>query len=257
MKVSVVIPVLNERACLPATLDSIREAIPEADTVVSDGGSIDGSIEWLQNRKDIRLVVSARGKGPQQNSGAAIATGQTLLFLHADCQLPRDAGERLARALRDPRKVGGCFFVRFAEHRPLSLHILACGMNARSSILRRSFGDQALFIRKSTFDEIGGFPDWPLFEDYELVRKMKKAGRFAVITSPVTISARRFLARGVWFTIAHVFLLQAGYYLGIAPTRLKQWFEDIRPHLGQTPLSRGNPIQSECCGGDDVHRKTE
>jgi rSAM/selenodomain-associated transferase 2 len=252
MNVSVIIPVLNERACLPATINSLRAGIPDAQIIAVDGGSIDGSAEWLRSQSDILFTTAGRGKGPQQNAGAALATGEVFLFLHADCQLPRDAGNQLQRILCDERKVGGCFYVRFAERRPLSLHILAIAMNVRARILKRSFGDQALFIRKSTFNRIGGFPDWPLFEDYELVRRMKQIGHFAVLTAPVTISSRRFLAHGVWRTVVRVFLLQAGFYLGVAPSRLKRWFADIRPHLRQTSEGDQNPVPHECKGETHV-----
>jgi rSAM/selenodomain-associated transferase 2 len=253
MKISVIIPVLNERACLPATIQSVRAGIPDAQIITVDGGSMDGSSEWLRDQKDILFTTSARGKGPQQNAGAALAVGDVYLFLHADCRLPHDAAAQLDCALRDPRNVGGCFYVCFAERKPFSLHILALGMNVRATLLRRSFGDQALFLRRSTFEQIEGFPDWPLFEDYELVRRMKKVGRFAAITSPVTISSRRFLAHGVWRTVIRVFALQIGYFLGIAPARLKRWFADVRPHLSQTPSAQQNPIQHNSKEVSNVH----
>jgi len=257
MKISVVIPVLDERACLPATIDSIRAGIPDAQIIAVDGGSVDGSVEWLQGQPDICFRTSVRGKGPQQNAGAALATGDVLVFLHADSQLPSDAGERLREQLADGTNVGGCFYVHFAERRPLSLHILAPAMNLRARILRRSFGDQVLFLRRATFEQIGGFPDWPLFEDYELVRRMKRVGPFAVIASPATISARRFLRYGVWRTVARVFVLQAAYYLGVPPGRLKHWFADIRPHLKQTSEDGQNPSQEECERGTDNGPETE
>jgi rSAM/selenodomain-associated transferase 2 len=231
MKFSVIIPVLNEQACLPAAVKSVREGIPEAELIAVDGGSVDGSREWLAQRSGVRLIKSDCGKGVQQNTGAAHASSEVLIFLHADCQLPRDAGERLQEVLSTHSIAGGCFFVRFAELQPFSLKLLALAMNLRARILRRSFGDQALFIRREVFAKIGGFPDWPLFEDYELVRRLKKFGKFAVIQSPVTISARRFLKHGVWQTVLRVFVLQAGYYIGISPHKLKKWFEDVRPHL--------------------------
>lgn len=243
MKLSVIIPVLNERACLPTTVESVRRALPEAQIIIADGGSADGSREWANSPGDIDLVDAARGKGPQQNAGAARAIGDTLLFLHADCQLPANAGNELERVLGHDATAGGCFFVRFAESRPISLHLLSAAMNVRSLILRRSFGDQALFVRRTVFDQIGGFPDWPLFEDYELVRRMKRVGRFAVITSPVTLSARRFLAHGVWRTVIRVLALQGLFYLGISPARLKRWFLDVRPHLEQT--GRGHPATGQ------------
>ena len=240
MKFSVVIPVLNERACLPAAVASVRIGIPEAEIIACDGGSTDGSREWLLAQRDVTVLDSPRGKGPQQNAAAARAHGDVFLFLHADSQLPSDAKQRLERALSNTCNVGGCFFVRFVERTPLSLRILAFGMNIRAVLLKRCFGDHALFIRRAVFEHVGGFPEWPLFEDYELVRRMKRAGRFGVIPSPVTISARRFLERGVWRTVMLVFLLQTGFYFGVSPARLKRWFADIRPHLRQTAKERLN-----------------
>lgn len=249
MRVSVIIPVLNERACLPSTVEAVRRALPEADVVIVDGGSTDGSREWAASRSDIALLDSVRGKGPQLNAGAAYARGDVLLFLHADTQLPANACYEIDRSLADPCSVGGGFFVRFAERKPFSLRILAIGMNVRVALLRRCFGDQALFVRRRSFEQFGGFPDWPLFEDYELVRRMKKCGQFAVITSPVTLSARRFLVHGVWRTVIRVFVLQAGFYLGVSPSRLTKWFVDVRPHLGQTAGNNSNLISQDCEGG--------
>jgi rSAM/selenodomain-associated transferase 2 len=231
MKVSIIIPVLNEREGLPAAIESVRRAFPQGQIVAADGGSSDGSREWLAEQRDIFLVNSLCGKGPQQNAGAQIADGEVLLFLHADSQLPPDAEERMEQALSDTGVSGGAFHVRFAERRSISLTLLSWLMNLRMHVLRRCFGDQALFVRRSVFERTGGFPDWPLFEDYEFVRRFKRFGRFGIAASPVTISARRFLKNGVWRTVGLVMMLQAGYHLGIAPRKLKQWFTDIRPHL--------------------------
>lgn len=231
MKYSVILPVWNERANLPATLDSVRRGLPGAEIIAADGGSADGSRTWLLRQRDTCLVDAVRGKGPQQNAGAALARGDVFLFLHADCQLPAEAASQLESALADPAVAGGGFFVRFEERRPLSLRVLAFAMNLRLRVLRRCFGDQALFVRREVFERAGGFPDWPLFEDYEFVRRIKQFGRFAVIPSPVTLSARRFLEKGVWRTVWLVFVLQIAYHLGVSPARLKRWFADIRPHL--------------------------
>jgi rSAM/selenodomain-associated transferase 2 len=238
MKISIIIPVLDEREALPAAIDSVRRAFPQGQIIAVDSGSSDGSREWLAEQKDVFLLDSLRGKGPQQNAGAEAAQGEVLLFLHADSQLPPDAKERIDAVLSSARVSGGAFHVRFAERWPASLPVLAWLMNARMHMLRRCFGDQALFVRRSVFKQAGGFPDWPLFEDYEFVRRFKKWGRFGIVSSPVTISARRFLRNGVWRTVALVMFLQAGYYLGISPWTLKQWFTDIRPHLRSIRSSR-------------------
>lgn len=229
MTVSVIIPVWNERPNLEACLASARRAIPDAEIIAVDGGSTDGSREWLAAASGVRLVLATRGKGPQQNAGAAAASGDVLLFLHADSELPGEAAEQLQGALRDPANAGGCFCVRFAERRPWSLRVLAWGMNARARAFRWSYGDQALFVRRAVFEAVGGFPDWPLFEDYELVRRFKTRGSFMVLAAPLTLSARRFLKYGVWRTLALVLLLQLGYQLGVPPARLKRCFVDVRP----------------------------
>ena len=234
MNFSVIIPVLNERACVPRAIASIHAARTDVEIIAVDGGSDDGSRQWLLQQPGVRLAESTRGKGPQQNAGARIATGEVLIFLHADCELPADAFERLEESFSNLGTVGGGFLVRFKEPRPASLHVLSFAMNLRLQILRRCFGDHALFVRRQTFDAIDGFPDWPLFEDYAFVRRMKRRGKFSVINSPITISARRFLERGVWRTVLLVAVLQVGFYLGVSPARLKRWFVDIRPHLRKT-----------------------
>ena len=230
LRISVVIPVLNERAGLPAVIESVRSAIAGAEIIAVDGGSTDGSLEWLQSQTDIRVIESARGKGIQQNTGGRTAGGDVVLFLHADCLLPKGAGLLIAEAMRDHRNAGGCFSARWSDGR-LSLRIHAFGMNLRTRWFRRCYGDQAIFVRKSVFDNVGGFPDWPLFEDAELVKRMKSAGRLYVLQAAVTMSARRFQATGVLKGIFLVYFLQIGFLLGVSPVRLKTWFADIRPYL--------------------------
>ena len=236
MRISVVIPVLNEAVHLAAAIDSVRTAIVDPEIIAVDGGSIDGSLEWLEAQPDIHLVQAMRGKGPQQNAGGELASGDVILFLHADCRLPRDAEAQLQRVMQDPRVAGGCFFAHWSRNTP-ALRLIAFGMNLRTLIRKTSYGDQALFIRHSTFHDVGGFPDWPLFEDSELVRRIKTAGRFAIIRSPVTMSARRFEERGVLHSIFLVYLLQIGFMLGVPPARLKKWFVDIRPHMDKPARS--------------------
>lgn len=229
-RISVVIPVLNERAGLPAVIESVRSAVAGAEIIAVDGGSTDGSLEWLRSQIDVRVIESVRGKGIQQNTGGRIAGGDVVLFLHADCLLPESAGRLISEAMRDRRNAGGCFAARWSEG-TFALRMHAFGMNLRTRLFRRCYGDQAIFVRKTVFDNIGGFPDWPLFEDAELVRRIKTAGGLCVLPAAVTMSARRFQATGVLKGIFLVYFLQIGFLLGISPVRLKAWFADIRPHL--------------------------
>jgi glycosyltransferase involved in cell wall biosynthesis len=250
MKISVVIPVLNERASLPATIAALRACPGIAEIIVADGGSTDGTVAWLQAQPDIVLVRSIRGKGPQLNVGAAAAfvpgdsslsetsaaepsaasspSDHALLFLHADCLIAQPAIDALDAALADPQLAGGAFYVRFAESHPRSLRLVAWGINVRALFRNSATGDQGIFVRKSVFESIGGAPEWPLFEDVELVRRIKRAGKFVVLKTPLTVSGRRYIEHGVLRTALLIYLLRLAYWLGIPPQRLKNWFRDAR-----------------------------
>jgi uncharacterized protein len=229
-RITVIIPVLNEFECLPATLAHLRQQHWVHEVIVVDGGSTDGTREWLEKQSFARVVDALGGRGPQLNAGASAARGDILLFLHAECLLPSDAGERIQSALKIGRVVGGCFRVRFGENRR-SLRLVAAGINFRVRMTRTGTGDQAIFVRKCAFDEAGGCPDWPLFEDVELVRRVKKLGRFQVSNSAVSVSPRRHIARGVFRTVFLIYVLRLAFWAGVSPFTLKKWFDDVRPHL--------------------------
>ena len=243
MKVSVIIPVLNEREYLPTTLATLSGQEWVYEVIVADGGSTDGTRDWLAQRRNVRVLDTPRGKGSQLNDGAKVATGDTLLFLHADCSLPRDAGEQIERALTAEGASGGCFCVRFAEERPRSLRVVAAGINFRTIAARAATGEQAIFVRPRVFTRIGRFPDWPLFEDVEFVRRIKRAGSFKVIRSPVTISARRHLHCGVFCTVVLVYALRLGYWVGVSPFTLSRWFDGVL--LQSSRESEARPLDKQ------------
>ncbi|MFN0122971.1 MAG: TIGR04283 family arsenosugar biosynthesis glycosyltransferase [Blastocatellia bacterium] len=230
LKFSVVIPVLNERANLPLTIDSIQKSagVETVEIIVVDGGSADGTWEWLAPRNDLRALRSERGRGRQMQTGAAQAAGDALLFLHADCQLPANAFELLTNALADPLVAGGCFLIGFAEQRPFSLRVVAAGINARTNASKTGTGDQGIFVRRDIFADIGGIKSWPLFEDVDLVTRIRRRGKFTVIQASLIISARRWLQQGIWRTTFLMWWLRLGYWLGISPERLRRWFVDVR-----------------------------
>lgn len=233
MKLSVIIPALNERVGLPGTVAQVQFSLPEAEIVVADGGSTDGTREWILERPFLLLSDAPRGRGPQMNAGAKSADGNVLLFLHADCLLPGDVAVQISAALADPATVGGAFGVRFPEACALSLHRLAWLINFRSRLVSEATGDQAIFVRRAAFEAAGGFREWPLFEDMALVSQVKHQGRFRIVPAVVTISPRRWEAHGVWRASLLMCLLYAGYKLGVAPKTLKRWFVDVRPrHSG-------------------------
>jgi rSAM/selenodomain-associated transferase 2 len=228
MKISVVIPALNEVEGLPRLIAGLQEMSGIAEIIVADGGSTDGTREWVLGQQGILLIDSPRGKGPQLNAGADRATGDVLLFLHADCQMNREAWRALQAAVAAPQIAGGAFHIHFAEKAPALLRLVEKGINARTTISRTATGDQGIFVRRSIFSGFAGAPNWPLFEDVELVRRIKKTGRFAIVTEPLTISGRRYIENGVLQTALLIFALRLGFWLGVSPYRLKAWFKDVR-----------------------------
>lgn len=228
MTISVIIPALNEREALPRLIYSLHECGNITEIIVSDGGSNDGTQEWCRSQPDIILLNSPRGKGPQLNAGAKAASRSLLLFLHADCIIGKESLAAMQAVMAEPSYAGGAFHIRFIE-RLRSLRLVEAGINFRTWATRTATGDQGIFVRRDIFEKTGGAPDWPLFEDVELVRRIKTSGKFAVVPKPLMISGRRYIEHGVLRTAMLIYLLRAGYWLGVSPYRLKNWFADVRP----------------------------
>ncbi|HVC91877.1 MAG TPA: TIGR04283 family arsenosugar biosynthesis glycosyltransferase [Acidobacteriaceae bacterium] len=230
MRISVIIPVLNEREDLPQTLHALAEFPNIHEVIVVDGGSSDGTREWLSTNLPANGLVidGARGRGNQLNAGARAATGEALLFLHADTRLPENAIQQITDALAEPDVIGGGFYLHFLESKPWTLNVVSSGINFRTRLLRRSTGDQAIFSRRDSFVAAGGFTQWPIFEDVDFVQRLKRLGRFAIIPSHVATSARRYITWGVLRTVFLMFALQIGYRMGISPFRLHRWYRDVR-----------------------------
>jgi rSAM/selenodomain-associated transferase 2 len=238
-QVSVIIPVLNERDQLPPTLAALRSHGWIYEVIVADGGSDDGTRQWLEAQTGLIVVDAPAGRGSQLNAGAQAASGDMLLFLHADTFLPADAGHQLCSVLACHHVTGGCFGVRFTRRRPRSLSIVAASINLRTRITHTGTGDQAIFVRRRVFEKIGGFREWPLFEDVDLVSRIKREGAFAMIPSPVTISPRRHLQRGVFRTVLIIYALRLGFWAGLSPFTLARWFRDPHPRPDAELLQLG------------------
>lgn len=223
MKLSVIIPTLDEEASLPRALASVP---PGIEIVVADGQSRDRTVE-IATRRGTRLATGARGRGAQMNLGARVATGEAFLFLHADCELGPGAEETIRNALRDPNVVGGSFRLRIA--RPGWSHrVVAFGANLRARFLHLPYGDQAIFVRRSDFEAIGGYPEIPLMEDVELVRKLRRRGDLVCLRETVTTEPRHWEALGPLFTTLLNWVTISLFFAGASPARLAPFYHRLR-----------------------------
>lgn len=228
MTISVIIPTLNEEASIAATLKSLVSQNLKAESlevIVADGGSSDRTVEIA--RRVVKVVASRPGRGCQMNSGADAASGDILLFLHADTILPANWHEGIISAMTDERVVGGAFSLSIESGR-LSHRIIAASANARSRFLGLPYGDQGIFVRKAIFEIMGGYKDLPIMEDVDLVSRLKRLGRLVLLRDKVKTSARRWEKEGVFFTTLRNWLLMTLYSLGVPPVRLYWLYKHIR-----------------------------
>jgi rSAM/selenodomain-associated transferase 2 len=213
ISLSIIIPALNEAANLPlllAQLAPLRER--GAQLIVADGGSDDGAPELLAELA--QWLPAPRGRARQMNAGAAQASGELLWFVHADSQIPPAADRLIGAALADGRHCWGRFDVAISG-RPWMLKVVARMINWRSRLTGIATGDQGIFVRRSTFEGLGGFADLPLMEDVELTTRLCTISRPACIREPLLTSGRRWQTRGVWRTIFLMWRLRWAYWRGV------------------------------------------
>ena len=221
MKLSVVIPALDEA-------DRIAEAIRSAagegvEVIVVDGGSRDATRERAA-AAGATVLQSNPGRARQLGIGARRARGDAVLFLHADTRLPDGWSTAVSAALADPAISGGAFGLRFDVAHP-ALRVIQAGVALRVKLFGLPYGDQAIFARRSALEEVGGVPDAPVMEDLDLVRALKRRGRFAVLPLSVTTSARRYLERGPWRVAARNLLAAAAWAIGLDRARVAGWYK--------------------------------
>lgn len=221
-RVSVIIPTLNESEMIVPTLESLqvlRKAGHEV--IVVDGGSIDNTLELASRRAD-KVITSSRGRGRQMNVGASIAGGDILLFLHADTRLPANALQTILYELSLSGKSWGRFDVRLSGRHAM-LRIVERMMNWRSRLTGIATGDQAIFMRRTAFQRVQGFPEIPLMEDIAISHDLKKAvGMPLCLTGPVTTSSRRWEENGILRTILLMWKLRLIYFFGASPEWIAQ-----------------------------------
>lgn len=224
MKLSIIIPTLNEAGRIAVALIALQPLRARgAEIVLVDGGSSDGTPQLAARYAD-QVIDAPRGRALQQNAGAQQALGDTLLFLHSDTQLPVNADGLIADALVESTALWGRFDVRFDADLAM-LHVVAAMMNARSRLTGIATGDQCIFVRRSTFESVGGFPSIALMEDVALSTLLRTQSAPQCLQNKVTTAARRWQKNGVWRTIFLMWGLRLAYALGVSPERLGRWYD--------------------------------
>ncbi len=218
MKLSVVIPTLNERASIGRLLERLLAAPGVHEILVSDGGSTDGTTGLVV--APARVVPSEPGRGPQLRAGAEAATGDVLLFLHADVLPPRDVADQISHALR-AGSVGGNFRLRYPEGGLLGRWLELLAPLYRR--LPRYYGDSGIFARRDVYEACGGFPHVPIMEDVVFVRRLEAAGRTAYLPGPMVSASRRWKG-GQIRTLLLWGLMQTAFALGATPWRLARFY---------------------------------
>lgn len=228
MNISIVIPTLNEATTIRKLSASLSALLADGrdrlEIIVADGGSSDETVRLTQEC-GWRVIEAPRGRGRQMNAGARLAVGDVLLFLHADTNLPSKALAMIEEALLDAKVCGGNFSLTFDGGTPA-----ARALTRLYPLLRLGgmcYGDSALFIRRAVFEALGGYCDYPIFEDYDLYRRMRQVGRFVRLPATATTSSRRFEGRFIR-TFALWTLMQVLYWLGVHPNRLSRMYKPLR-----------------------------
>jgi rSAM/selenodomain-associated transferase 2 len=232
-RISIVIPALNEEHALVPTLVRAQRQADPCEILVVDGGSTDETRTVAQSH-DVRVLQAPKGRASQMNRGAEASTGSILLFLHADTRLPPHALSRIRAALANPQVHAGTFSLRFDRPTPLLRFYAWC---TRWPWMRLCFGDRGQFVEREAFEQVGGFPDWPIFEDLELAARLHAHGGFRFLDTAVTTSARRFRRHGLVRQQLRNLYLWSHYMLGTDPERVAHLYHEPAPDPETHPPS--------------------
>jgi rSAM/selenodomain-associated transferase 2 len=226
--VSILVPTLDEERELPALLHALASMPGRWEVVVADGGSRDATLAIARAHLAPRVVVveAPGGRAAQLNAAARVATGDVLLFLHADSRLPCDAYASLAEAWRTPEVAGGNFALRFDGD-----GVFERTLGAIYRVQRRHgfyYGDSSVWVRREAFDALGGYREIPVMDDYDLVRRMERSGHTRCLPGPATTSARRWHAMGIPRTVLAWVVIRWLYVAGVSPQRLAKLYRVVR-----------------------------
>ncbi len=225
MKISVIIPSLNEEG----TLENLLQGLQLCDfweIIVVDGGSVDRSKEIAKRYAD-KVIDSQAGRGTQLNRGAVKASGEALLFLHADSKIKSDITAAIKESLNLTDIAGGAFRLRIDSAKP-SLKLVSSGANLRARLFGFAFGDQGIFVKREVFEKLGGFSDTPIMEDIDFVKRIKAYGKFHIMDDFICTSPRRWEREGVMFCTLRNSLILFLYSIGVPTVKLKKLYGDSR-----------------------------
>jgi len=225
MKISVIIPVLHEREKINEILDSIKSVAADVpyETIVVDGDSLGDTITHISDSSVITMTAP-RGRALQMNAGAAMACGDILLFLHADTLLPQKAFPKIITALSNSSFIGGAFDLKIQNYRWI-FRAIGRAASWKHRLTHVPYGDQAIFMLRRYFENIGGYAEIPLMEDVELMRRVKRQdGRIIILPNAVTTSSRKWETDGVFYTIIRNWIIQVLYLFGMSAQRLIKYY---------------------------------
>ena len=225
-KISIIMPVFNEEKNLRATLNCLNLSGNE-ELIIVDGGSCDGTVSIAKEFTD-KVFSTETGRAHTMNYGAGKATGDMILFLHADCVLPENGYDLIRITLRKNNFSAGAFHLSINAS-GLRYRLIEAGANLRSLATSIMYGDQGIFMKRTIFDQIGGYAEIPLMEDIDISKKLKKTGKLALISPPIKSSPRRWLKEGALHTTLRDWAIAFSYtFLNISPARLLKYYKDVR-----------------------------
>ncbi|MCP4267139.1 MAG: glycosyltransferase family 2 protein [Candidatus Brocadiaceae bacterium] len=211
-ELSIIIPTLNEEEVIRQCLETLVD-IPDIEIIVTDGGSTDKTLEIVGQYTDVKVVSSDMGRSIQMNRGATYANGDILLFLHADCVVPKEATLGILEVFRNSLSVGGAFKIKLLSDK-LPYRFIEKGINFRAKVFKLPYGDQGLFVKKTIFESLGGFKEMPICEDLDFICRLKKHGKIIILNEEILSSIRRWRNNGILKTSLRNQLLLAMYVLG-------------------------------------------